>query len=101
MRKILTALPLAALTFSATTALADTSNLTCLNGFKKVRTYGNAIKCKAARGGLHRKDDARAEAALMMQRADCNAHQNRPKNKVWRKNGKWAYRVTFICALIH
>lgn len=89
----------AALISAQTPAFSDASNLRCLNGFKKVKTFGSSIRCRAAKGGLGKKY-AYHRAQIVARRAECNGHRNQPKTKVWRKNGKWAYRVTFICAVI-
>lgn len=81
-------------------AYADAGNLACERPFKKVATYFNAIKCKAASEGLRSKQDARHLAASVSVNSGCNAHASEPNFKVWKKGNRWAYRVTFICAII-
>jgi len=87
--------------YTTSYAWAGAENLQCFRPFKKVRTYGNAIKCKAASEGLRDQKAATHIAYSHSVNADCNAHQSQPKVKVWKKGNRWAYRVTFICAIIY
>jgi len=76
--------------------------LVCNDGFRKIRTYTTAIKCKRAEGGLRNQPAARRAAVRAVRDAGCKqgAHSNTPKAKVWLKGNRWAYRVTFTCAII-
>ena len=100
MKKIALAVFMTSLSFMAGSAVAGSGNLACSDGFRKVATYPNSIKCKNAGEGYSKESIAFNTARLMQYRADCNAHMGTVRTKVWRKNGKWAYRVTFICANI-
>lgn len=95
---VIAALPSAPMYTNA--AYADADNLVCELPFKKVATYFNAIKCKASSEGLRSKQAARHLAASVSINFGCNAHASEPKFKVWMKGNRWAYRVTFVCAII-
>ena len=92
----------AALTVSlagAGTASAGAENLKCLNGFNKVQTHEKSIKCKLAKS-FSKKAKAEKRAKKWADMADCNAHMSPPSIKIWKKDGKWRTRVSFICAII-
>jgi len=84
-------------------AMAQASNLVCNEGFRKIRAYPTAIKCKRAEEGLRNQHAARSAAVRAVRDAGCQsgAHNNTPKAKVWLKGARWAYRVTFTCAIIY
>lgn len=82
-------------------ASAGAENLRCNRPFKKVRTYSSSIKCKAVETDLRSQSHANVVAKQWIRAAGCNAHSSPPKNKVWKKKGKWTTRVTFTCAIIY
>jgi len=91
---------LAAHCFTAAPASAGAQNLKCQNGFHKVATYSNSIKCKKAKNGFPTRQRANGKANVWMNNASCNAHMSPPKKQISKKNGKWKAKVTFICANI-
>lgn len=93
-----TMLALAAL--AAKPAAAGSEHLQCHAGFLKVQTYANSILCKRASSSFPHEIIARKRAKTWADSASCNAHMSAPKKKVWKKGGRWAVRVTFICANI-
>lgn len=93
-----TMLALAAM--AAKPAAAGSEHLQCHGGFQKVETYAGAIKCKKASANFPYALVAGKTAKAWADNAGCNAHMSPPRIRVWKKGGRWAARVTFICANI-
>lgn len=85
---------------AAKPAAAGSDHLQCHGGFRKVATYANSIKCKKAGANFPYELVAGKTAKNWADDASCNAHMSPPRKKVWKKGGRWAVRVTFICANI-
>jgi hypothetical protein len=85
--------------FTAGTASAGADNLKCFGGFNKVQTHEKSIKCKRAKS-FSKKSVAQERVKQWADAADCNAHMSPPSVKIWKKDGKWRGRVSFICAII-
>ena len=81
-------------------AHAGAEHLQCHGGFDKTATYAGSIKCKRVHDRFQFQHQAQKAANHWVKIASCNAHMSSPQKKVWKKDGRWKARVTFICANI-